>query len=273
MSPPPAVQPIQWVLHFLFFFFFQFSSFYWVLLKSSFSSPNFYFFPLFPDLVYVPWNIFMIVPVKFLSGNYSICIILVLALLLAFSHSSWDFPDLTMMSNCRMCQDKLSVSLWDPSFHFRLLLAGTQPAGVRMRVLAHPCGLWCRGQWDHNAVLLSCMLPGGQHLTWSAVLQSFDVLVLARHVRLFGGLPRTPCTDLMSLSRALSCLSSSTLPPMGRERVLPPCSCLPSECVCHSLRNSTAWWWGDRNGSRDPSIVSVGWDVKWVYASAHISVG
>ena len=51
-----------------------------------------------------------------------------------------------------------------------------------MCVLAHLCGLRCRGRLDHNAVLLSCMLPGGQHLTWGAVLQAFDVLVLARHV-------------------------------------------------------------------------------------------
>ena len=164
-----------------------------------------------------------------------------------------------MMSNCRMCQDKLSVSLGDPSFHFRLLLAGTQPAGVRMRVLAHPCGLRCRGQWDHNAVLLSCVLPGGQHLMWSAVLQSFDVLVLVVMSGLFGGLPRTPCTDLMSLSRALSSLSSSTLPAMGRERVLPPHSCLLSECESATVSAVVLPGDGETEmAARDPSIVSVG---------------
>ena len=173
-----------------------------------------------------------------------------LALLIAFSHSSWDFPDLTMVSNCRMCQDKLSVSLWDPSFHFRLLLAGTQPAGVRVRVLAHLCGLHCRGRSDHNAVLPIFVLPRGQHLTWSAVLQSFDALVRLVMSGLLGGLPRTPHTDLMALSWALSSLLSSTLPADG-EGAGAASLFLFAEWVwvCHSLCSSTAWWWGDGNGS------------------------
>lgn len=165
---------------------------------------------------------------KILSGNYSICIILVLALLIALSHSSWDFPDLTMMSNCRMCQDKLSVSLWGPSFHFRAVKQALNQAGVRM---CSGTPLWAAVQRPVG----SQRCPAQLHAPWRPAfdvecsLQSFDVLVLACHVWAVWGSAQdsmhrfnVPCLQLFPS------VILNPPRPMGRERVLPPC--LLSEC-------------------------------------------